>query len=363
MWQSQSHDVSILTQAQSEGPDQAELAADGRRRLARAETEARRGEGYHHPLTERGEDLHAGDRAQSATSEWSSLHAAGKARGMQQRVLSQPCNSAANPPQDVGYSSSGWAATVQLLVVMLACPQVSKNRTLQTPSAAGDVELQAPAHPILADTLDLDSSDLDLAPVADRLGNAANPPVGSDERPGNLPGHQSAGGSAHPAESGSSDASADASMCSSGDGPPQLAGSQHAPATGGPQQSGTSLMSQPSGSQPAAGAHSGGLLTPSGMAGDLRYGNLLNFPICGLFTDFGSCPATFSAARKSCSAPAPSRLSVYRPEHSAVSNLVKFSGDREKVSDDDVAEAAHFSKYAYAAYGYMMYLMSKPKLS
>ena len=64
--------MSVLTQVQGEGPDQAELAGDGRRRLARAEMEAQQGEGYHHPLTERGEDLldpSAGDRAQSAASE------------------------------------------------------------------------------------------------------------------------------------------------------------------------------------------------------------------------------------------------------------------------------------------------------
>lgn len=37
-----------------------------------------------------------------------------------------------------------------------------------------------------------------------------------------------------------------------------------------------------------------------------------------------------------------------------------FSGDREKVSDADVAEAAHFVKYSFAAYGYLLYLFSKP---
>lgn len=33
----------------------------------------------------------------------------------------------------------------------------------------------------------------------------------------------------------------------------------------------------------------------------------------------------------------------------------------EAVSDADVAEAAHYSKYAFAAYGYMLYIWSKPQ--
>ena len=36
------------------------------------------------------------------------------------------------------------------------------------------------------------------------------------------------------------------------------------------------------------------------------------------------------------------------------------SGAREAVSDADLDEAAHFSKYAFAAYGYMLYVWSKP---
>ena len=31
------------------------------------------------------------------------------------------------------------------------------------------------------------------------------------------------------------------------------------------------------------------------------------------------------------------------------------------VSDHDLAEAAHFSHYAFAAYGYMLYVFSKPE--
>ena len=54
---------------------------------------------------------------------------------------------------------------------------------------------------------------------------------------------------------------------------------------------------------------------------------------------------------------------MHRPEGSAASNLVTFSGDREEVSDADVAEAAYYAKYSYAAYGYLMYLLSKPILS
>ena len=37
------------------------------------------------------------------------------------------------------------------------------------------------------------------------------------------------------------------------------------------------------------------------------------------------------------------------------------SGAREPVSDADLDEAAHFSKFAFAAYGYMLYVWSKPQ--
>jgi hypothetical protein len=60
-------------QAHGNQTETAELADAGRRLLARAEVEARQGAGYHAPLAERGEDLRgagAGDRAQSAASEW-----------------------------------------------------------------------------------------------------------------------------------------------------------------------------------------------------------------------------------------------------------------------------------------------------
>lgn len=33
----------------------------------------------------------------------------------------------------------------------------------------------------------------------------------------------------------------------------------------------------------------------------------------------------------------------------------------EGVSDGDLAEAAHYSKFAFAAYGYMLYIWSKPQ--
>lgn len=34
---------------------------------------------------------------------------------------------------------------------------------------------------------------------------------------------------------------------------------------------------------------------------------------------------------------------------------------RDAVSDEDIEEAAYFSKYAFAAYGYMLYIWSKPQ--
>ena len=33
----------------------------------------------------------------------------------------------------------------------------------------------------------------------------------------------------------------------------------------------------------------------------------------------------------------------------------------EQVSDPDIQEAAHYSKYAFAAYGYMLFIWSKPQ--
>ena len=33
----------------------------------------------------------------------------------------------------------------------------------------------------------------------------------------------------------------------------------------------------------------------------------------------------------------------------------------DHVSDADVTEAAHYCKYAFAAYGYMLYIWSKPQ--
>lgn len=40
---------------------------------------------------------------------------------------------------------------------------------------------------------------------------------------------------------------------------------------------------------------------------------------------------------------------THRPEHSAKSNLVSFGGDREAVSDQDLAECAYYAKYSFAA--------------
>lgn len=34
---------------------------------------------------------------------------------------------------------------------------------------------------------------------------------------------------------------------------------------------------------------------------------------------------------------------------------------RDVVSDEDIEEAAYYSKYAFAAYGYMLYIWSKPQ--
>ena len=49
-----------------------------------------------------------------------------------------------------------------------------------------------------------------------------------------------------------------------------------------------------------------------------------------------------------------------RPDLSPADAVRLQSGAREAVSDEDLDEAAHFSKYAFAAYGYMLYVWSKP---
>ena len=36
------------------------------------------------------------------------------------------------------------------------------------------------------------------------------------------------------------------------------------------------------------------------------------------------------------------------------------TAQRERVADEDVAEAAYYVKYSYAAYGYLLYVFSKP---
>ena len=39
------------------------------------------------------------------------------------------------------------------------------------------------------------------------------------------------------------------------------------------------------------------------------------------------------------------------------------TAQRERVSDEDVAEATYYVKYSYAAYGYLLYVFSKPLCS
>lgn len=51
-----------------------------------------------------------------------------------------------------------------------------------------------------------------------------------------------------------------------------------------------------------------------------------------------------------------------RPELSPEEAVRLQSGVRDAVSDEDLEEAAHFAKYAFAAYGYMLYVWSRPQL-
>jgi hypothetical protein len=174
-------------------------------------------------------------------------------------------------------------------------PAVDHANNAKLP-AAGDVELQAPSHPVLDEGQGSGSSGLHLAPAADRLGSAANPPAVPDEAPGNVPGRQSADGNAHAAEAGGGGTGSPGAAATAA--PVELAGGSRAPATDAPSgasppadpraDSGASLRlpppwrtrrkpfrtaslaSQPSADEALSHQHSGGLLTPSGMAGDLR---------------------------------------------------------------------------------------------
>lgn len=159
------------------------------------------------------------------------------------------------------------------------------------------MELQAPAQPVLDGGQGPGSGGLHLAPAADRLGSAANPPAVPDEAPGNVPGRQSADGSAHAAEAGGGGTGGPGAAAAAA-APVELAGGSRAPATNAPSgaaqpadprtDSGASLRlpppwrrrrkpfrtaslaSQLSADESLAHQHSSGLLTPSGMAGDLR---------------------------------------------------------------------------------------------
>lgn len=174
--------------------------------------------------------------------------------------------------------------------------QASDHAKRPKPPATGDVKLQAPAHPVLDEQQGSGSSGLHLAPAADRLGSAANPPAVPDEAPCNVPGRQSVDGSVRGTEPSRGETGGPGAATAAT--PVELAGGRRAPATEAPSgaaqpaepraDSGASLAlpspwrrrrkpfrtaslaSQPSADEALAHQHSGGLLTPSGMAGDLR---------------------------------------------------------------------------------------------
>ena len=53
-------------------------------------------------------------------------------------------------------------------------------------------------------------------------------------------------------------------------------------------------------------------------------------------------------------------LSACRKQLSVQQALDATTAQRERVSDEDVAEATYYVKYSYAAYGYLLYVFSKP---
>ena len=52
---------------------------------------------------------------------------------------------------------------------------------------------------------------------------------------------------------------------------------------------------------------------------------------------------------------------IHRPDLTARQAASMQCSAKESVSDEDIEEAAYFSKYAFAAYGYMLYIWSKPQ--
>ncbi len=169
--------------------------------------------------------------------------------------------------------------------------------------AAGDVELLSPAEPVFSEA---EQHGSDRAPVAERLGSSANPPAAPDAASGNAPAdpavatrgsprtsaHEApspddsawgAGAATLPAgarqpaaaESAAPDEAGTAPAAAAADGSPDTKASRSPPWRRRRRPFHTaSLLVQPSASGEAGleHAHGSGLLTPSGMAADLRSG-------------------------------------------------------------------------------------------
>ena len=54
------------------------------------------------------------------------------------------------------------------------------------------------------------------------------------------------------------------------------------------------------------------------------------------------------------------RMLWRRPDFSGRENMDATIRERESVADKDVADAAHYVKYSFAAYGYLLFMLSSP---
>ena len=53
---------------------------------------------------------------------------------------------------------------------------------------------------------------------------------------------------------------------------------------------------------------------------------------------------------------------VCRPDWTPQEAAVRQGPDYEEVDPKDLGEAAHFCRFAFAAYGYMLYIWSRPQM-
>jgi len=56
------------------------------------------------------------------------------------------------------------------------------------------------------------------------------------------------------------------------------------------------------------------------------------------------------------------KLQLFRPDWTPQEAAQRQGPDYEEVDPHDLGEAAHFCRFAFAAYGYMLYIWSRPQM-